>query len=134
MWSIFILFTLLGLCTITNSEDLIMYMLINLVTCASIDLYRFITYKISIKRLKWKYKIGDKLIYRQQNCYYDRLVGCEVISQEHSKIFSRRNTPIYKVKACTKSNTVWYIDEDDFLCTAREFGRFPDYTENKREK
>lgn len=134
MWIIFILLTFFGLLTITNGEGLIMYTLINLIICASIDLSKVLIYKVSIKRLKWKYKIGDKLIYRQQNCYYDRLIGCEIISQEYSKKFSKRNTPIYKVKAYTESNTVWHIEEDDFLCTAKEFGKFPDYTEMKKVK
>lgn len=101
---------------------------LGLLTCMSVNLVRNYVYSQSIKNLKWKYSKGEKLIYHQSNCYYNRMVGCEVISQQYSTKFSRRNIPLYKVRAHTsKGGTVWVIPENEFACTAEEYGSFPKY-------
>lgn len=87
-------------------------------------------YNKSINNLSWKYDIGEKLIYNQSNCYYDRLVGCEVIKKCYSKNFDDRNRPFYKVKVYTENITIWTIAEDRFECTYEELGEFPRYDKN----
>ncbi|HBG4933192.1 TPA: hypothetical protein KQF29_002427 [Clostridioides difficile] len=85
-------------------------------------------YKKSINNLKYKYSVGEKIIYHQINCYYNRMVGCEILEKCYSTKFSKRNTPLYKVKAYTgASNTIWTIPEDRIECLATTYGEFPKY-------
>lgn len=100
-----------------------------LVTCVSVNLTRNYIYSQAIKNLKWKYSKGEKLIYHQSNCYFNRMVGCEVIARQYSTKFSKRNIPLYKVKAHVEGGTIWVIPENEFACTAKEYGDFPAYIE-----
>ncbi|WP_250674400.1 hypothetical protein LZ906_017550 (plasmid) [Paraclostridium ghonii] len=111
---------------------LLIAIILAMVTCVSVNYTKNIIYEKSIDNLKWKYNVGDKLIYRQSNCYIDRLIGCEVLGQFYSKKFEHRNTPYYKVKVYTEELTIWNLKENDFECTAEKFGEFPKY--NKANK
>lgn len=102
-----------------------------LTTCAIVNIIKEYIYNNSIKKLNWKYSIGEKLIYHQSNCRYNRMIGCEVIERCYSKKFSKRNVPYYKVKAYAETSVVWVLTEDDFECTAEQFKEFPVYTKLK---
>ncbi|EMJ6829705.1 TPA: hypothetical protein KPK07_003657 [Clostridioides difficile] len=85
-------------------------------------------YKKSINNLKDKYSVGEKIIYHQINCYYNRMVGCEILEKCYSTKFRKRNTPLYKVKAYVgDNNTTWVIPEWRIECLATTYGEFPKY-------
>ncbi|MDB6307214.1 hypothetical protein O0G88_21135, partial [Clostridioides difficile] len=62
------------------------------------------------------------------NCYYNRMVGCEILEKCYSTKFRKRNTPLYKVKAYVgDNNTTWVIPEWRIECLATTYGEFPKY-------
>lgn len=82
----------------------------------------------SIANIKYKYSIGDKLIYRQINYAVDRLVGCEVVN----KSFRTGYQPTYIVKIFTENPIVIEVSEDEIENTSETLGDFPIYCDKSK--
>lgn len=100
----------------------------SLMTLLSISIIRDIKYYVNKNKYikEHEYKVGDKVIVKQENTKYNRLVGCEILElRRHNK----DQSPYYKVKAYIEGLYIWILPETSIQCTADEFGSFPNYNE-----